>query len=90
MFDNSTDITKNNDKTNIIEVPAGIDNAAETNKPVIQDNTDIDTDNKYIKDILFVNWYAQELGIIIKPYIKRPPILCKFILITVEQSINIK
>lgn len=55
LFDNNTDITKNKDKTNIIEVPAGIDNAAETNKPVIQENTDIDTDNKYIKDILFVN-----------------------------------
>ena len=74
----------------MIVAPTGTDNSAEINNPAIHENIDINADNKYIKDILFVNWYAHELGIIINPYIKRPPILCKFILITVEQSNNIK
>ena len=70
--------------------PTGTDNIADINNPNIHAKIDIIEDNKYMEEILYVNWYAHDAGIIISPYIKRPPILCKFMLITVEHNINIK
>ena len=55
FFETNIDITKNKDKIKIIVAPTGTDKIAETNSPIMHENIDINADNKYIKDILFVN-----------------------------------